>query len=166
MAELAQVLMLPPPTPPQRSALPVRDATDLAVNADASTGSDNARARRFRFRVYEGGDAGETDNTRTGTARGELGRAETGRAGSGRLTLVSDSNTSTRAQTDRSRSQSGSGADAFSSNPSSTFLAQSIAQEQLGDGLYNPPNQQAAIAYTRAATALTPRASAGINLSV
>jgi hypothetical protein len=152
MADLAQVLLLPPPAP-QRSTLPAREATDLTVSAEAPTG-DAARARRFRFRVYEGGDSGDAAQTATS------------RVGAGRITLVSDNASSAETDADASGLRRG-GTGTYtrlSGNPSSAFLAQSIAQEQLGDGLYNPPNRQATLAYTRAATALQPRLSAGIDL--
>ncbi len=46
------------------------------------------------------------------------------------------------------------------------FRPQSFAQEQLGEGLHNPPFAAASAAYTRTGAALNARASAGVNLSV
>lgn len=148
MADLAQILLLPPPTPyPQR--LPARE-NELAVNAEPQ-GGDTARAKRFRFRVYEGGESSET-NTDVSTRR----------AGN-RATL--DRNGSTEDATGQSPSRRirTASSDARSGN-SSAFLAQAFAQEQLGEGLYNPPFATATAAYGRTGAALNPRASAGLDI--
>jgi len=151
MADVAQVLMLPPPTPYQR--LPVREGHELAINED-SVGGEGARARRFRFRVHEGNDgSAASGDTRRAGAQGSV------------QTALSRSN----ASAGNSATGSTSGSIRYSSRDpgsgaSSTFLAQSIAQEQLGDGLHNPPNAAAAAAYSRAGTALTPRVSVGLDI--
>ena len=151
MADIAQVLLLPPPQPlPQR--LPAREH-ELAVNPEAQSGGDSARARRFRFRVHEGGDSSETNTdlaTRRTDSRAALnngGSAEdaTGQPASRRIRYASTGD-----------SRSGN---------SSTFLAQAFAQEQLGEGLHNPPFAAATAAYSRTGAALNPRASAGLDIS-
>jgi hypothetical protein len=149
MSDLAQVLLLPPPTPyPQR--LPARDSNELAVNADAQGGGDSARARRFRFRVYEGSESGETsvDQARGSNVRGALN--------GGRSTNSATSETAQPAIR-YSTGDSGSGS-------SSAFLAQAFAQEELGEGLHNPPFAVASAAYGRAGNALNVRASAGVDI--
>jgi len=152
MSDLAQVLLLPPPTPPQR--LPVREGNELAVNADAQGGGDSARARRFRFRVYEGSESGETsvDQARGSKVRGALN-------GGG-----STNSTTTQTQTQQQAIRYSTGDSGRGS--SSAFLAQAFAQEELGEGLHNPPFAAASAAYGRAGNALNTRASAGVNISV
>jgi len=159
MSDLAQVLLLPSPQPPQRLTVPqglsTRNAADLTVNADVATGGGNAQARRFRFRVHEGGNSGETGTQYDGA-----------QVGAGRLSLVSsEAGGADGADTKSSGGRRAGDSPRFISQASSAFLAQSIAQEQLGEGLHNPPLQDAAIAYTRAGTALTSRASAGISIT-
>jgi hypothetical protein len=132
MSDLAQILLLPPPTPPLQR-LPAREQ-ELAVNGEVQQqGGDAARGRRFRFRVHEGGEANTDIATRRADPRTTLtndGAAEdaTARASSGRIRYTT------------ADSRSGS---------SSAFLAQSFAQEQLGEGLHNPPFAQASAAYNR-----------------
>jgi hypothetical protein len=150
MADLAQILLLPPPTPPLQR-LPARES-ELAINAEPQ-GGDAARARRFRFRVYEGSESGET-NTDISTRRSG-GRAALNNNGSAEDATGQSS--SRRIRTATSDSRSGS---------SSTFLAQAFAQEQLGEGLHNPPYAAASAAYSRTGAALNPRTSAGVNISV
>jgi len=151
MSDLAQILLPPPPTPPLQR-IPARES-ELAVNADIQGGGDQARAKRFRFRVYEGGESNPTNNevaARRADPRQALtggnGSAEdaTGQASSGRIRYASSGD-----------SRSGS---------SSTFLAQSFAQEQLGEGLHNPPFAAATAAYGRTGAALNPRPSAGLDI--
>ena len=145
MADLAQILLLPPPTPPLQR-LPAREQ-DLAVNADAQ-GSDNARTRRFRFRVVEGEETTTDIATRrtSNATRGSTGSTENATADSA----------SPRIRYASSDSRQGS---------SSAFLAQTFAQEQLGEGLYNPPYAAASAAYSRTGAALNPRLSAGLDIS-
>jgi hypothetical protein len=149
MSDLS-ILLLPPPTPPLQR-LPAREQ-ELTVNADVQQGGgDAARARRFRFRVYDGGESSETGTDltarRTGgrAARTDSNSTEdaTARASAGRI----------RYATEDSRS-----------GASSTFLAQSFAQEELGEGLHNPPFAAATAAYSRTGAALNPRASAGVDI--
>ena len=159
MSDLAQILLLPPPTPPPQR-LPVgtagRASHELAVNPEAqgeAQGGDNARAKRFRFRVYDGSDSSETNvdysarrtDTRASVANRRSAEDATAQSSSGRIQY--------------GRGDSGRGS-------SSTFLAQSFAQEQLGEGLHNPPYATATAAYSRTGAALNPRASAGVNFSV
>jgi hypothetical protein len=149
MADFAQILLLPPPTPyPQR--LPARE-NELAVNADEQGGgAETARAKRFRFRVHEGDEASTDIATRRTDSRAALnsdGSTEdaTARSSSGRIRYASVD------------SRPGS---------SSAFLAQAFAQEQLGEGLHNPPFAAATSAYSRTGAALSAPASAGVDLSV
>jgi hypothetical protein len=150
MADLAQILLLPPPTPPIQR-LPAREQ-DLAVNAEAqgAQSADNARARRFRFRVVEGDEAGIDVATRrtTDTSLNGKGAAEDATADSSR-------SSPRRIRYANSDSHRGN---------SSAFLAQSFAQEQLGEGLHNPPFAAASAAYTRTGAALNPRLSAGLDI--
>ncbi len=152
MADFAQILLLPPPAP-YVQRLPARE-NELAVQAEVQgSGGDAARAKRFRFRVHDGGDSSET-NTDLATRRTDS-RAILDNEGS-----AGDATGQPSARSIRyARSDSGSGA-------SSAFLAQSFAQEQLGEGLHNPPFAAASAAYTRTGAALNARASAGVNLSV
>jgi hypothetical protein len=154
MADLAQVLLLPPPAPPPQR-LPARDQQELAINADPQQGGDSARARRFRFRVYEGGNSGETGTdyaTRGTGAQAALagGNGETGAADAG-----TDSGAGTRYAYNRQ----------FGYAASSPFIAQSIAQEHLSDGLHNPPTAAGTAAYGRTGAALNPPASAGVDIT-
>jgi hypothetical protein len=153
MADYAQILLLPPPQPPQQR-LPARES-DLAVNADAQQGGDSARARRFRFRVYEGNDSSETstDVARRAGARGALPGAESAAADSAETSTGSSAGF--RYSYNRNSGYAAS----------SAFVAQSIAQEHLSDGLHNPPNAAAAFAYNRAGAALNTRASAGLDIT-
>jgi hypothetical protein len=147
MADLAQILLLPPPTPPLQR-LPAREQ-DLAVSADVQQqGGDAARGKRFRFRVYEGGEtstdlATRRTDTRVPLTNGDSAEDATARSSSGRIRYA--------------RSD-------FPSGASSAFLAQTFAQEQLGEGLHNPPHAAAATAYGRTGAALNPRASAGLDI--
>lgn len=152
MADYAQILLLPPPQPPQQR-LPARES-DLAVNADAQQGGDSARARRFRFRVYEGNESSETsvDVARRTGSRTALSGAENSSSD------AAESSTESRRGLRYSYSSSSGYA------ASSAFVAQSIAQEHLSEGLHNPPNAAAAFAYNRAGAALTTRASAGVDI--
>jgi hypothetical protein len=149
MADLAQILLLPPPTPPLQR-LPAREQ-ERAVDPEVQQqGGDAARGKRFRFRVYEGGEASPDVATRRTDSRAALnhdGSAgdTTGRPSSGRI----------RSATGDSRS-----------GASAAFLAQAFAQEQLGEGLHKPPFAAATAAYTRTAAALDTRARAGVNISI
>jgi hypothetical protein len=151
MSDLAQILLLPPPTPPIQR-LPAREQ-ELAVNGEPQQqGGDAARGRRFRFRVYEGGEAHTDIATRRTDSRTTLNNEAatedaTAQGSSGRIRYATTGD-----------SRSGS---------SAAFLAQAFAQEQLGQGLHNPPFAAASAAYTRtgAATYGT-RTGANVSLSV
>ena len=149
MADIAQVLLLPPPTPPLQR-LPAREQ-ELAVNGEAQQqGGDAARARRFRFRVTEDGAA----NTDIATRRTDPRSTLTG----------NDAADDATSRTSSGRIRYATGADSRTGN-SSAFLAQAFAQEQLGEGLHNPPYAAATTAYSRTGAALTPRASAGVDIT-
>jgi hypothetical protein len=171
MAEIAQIYLLPPPVRPPATdrALAPRGSTGGAstpADSGAQDGSvqagssEQARARRFRFRVHEGGETSDTGTElatrRTGsnpalTASGiDLGNSDSLESQSGR------SGRSTGPNTTLSKPNTGA---------SSAFLAQSIAQEQLGEGLHNPPYAAASTAYSRTGAALTPAPSAGVNIT-
>ena len=162
MAEIAQVLMLPPPVrnPATERALASQGQAPAPEDGSAQAGSaDPGRARRFRFRVYEGGEASQTgtelDTRRTGgKAAFTASQIDLGH---------SDSLESRSGQSGRSTAQNGTYRP--STGASSAFLAQSIAQEQLGEGLHNPPFAAATTAYTRTGAALTGRPSAGIDIT-
>ena len=154
MSEIAQILLLPPPPRANTRALAPQTQDDTAVQPAAA---DQARARRFRFRVHEGGETAEPG-------------AELDTRRAGRPAALAPRN----ATLDRSSllNADGQGRDRrpalFGADPgrgaSSAFLAQSIAQEQLGEGLHNPPYATASAAYTRTGASLTPRRTAGIDL--
>ena len=148
------MLLLPPP--PRPPAVLTPQERDPAATAQGAA-QDQARARRFRFRVYEGGEAADA-NTQYNASR--AGNA----AGFARTGIGSDDSNALDAQCDahgRPRFHFSRTA----SSASSAFVAQSIAQEQLGEGLHNPPTAAAAAAYTRAGTALSPRPTAGVDIS-
>src|SRR4051812_24390572 len=146
MPDFAQILLLPPPTP-SLQRLPAREH-DLSVNPEAQGA---AQAKRFRFRVYEGGESSQADTdlaTRQSRERASLANDGTTEDASGRSTQG------------RIRYANG---DSRSGN-SNAYLAQAFAQEQLGEGLYNPPFAAATAAYSRTGRALNERASAGLDI--
>jgi hypothetical protein len=148
MSDLAQILLLPPPTPPtQRQQAREQE---LAVNPDLQQqGGDAARGRRFRFRVHEGGESNTDIATRRTDPRSTL-------SGNGASEDATGQPSSGRIRTATADSRNGS---------SSAFLAQAFAQEQLGDGLHNPPYAAASAAYTRTGAA-TYAASTGTTVSL
>jgi len=143
MADYAQILLLPPPVPPPQR-LPAREQ-ELAVTE--GQGGDNARARRFRFRVVEGGETSTDLATR--------------RAGA---TTLDNSGSTENATADSSSPRIRYASSDTHRGSSTAFLAQTFAQEQLGEGLYNPPFAAATAAYSRTGAALNPRASAGLDI--
>jgi hypothetical protein len=148
MADFAQILLLPPPTPyPQR--LPARES-ELAVNAETQ-GGDSARARRFRFRVHDGGESSEA------------GLAAATRGAGTRAALIGNGPTEDATAQSSSRRVRYANPDSRSGS-SSAFLAQAFAQEELGEGLHNPPFATAAAAYGRTGAALNSRATAGLDI--
>jgi hypothetical protein len=151
LSDLAQILLLPPPTPPLQRQ-PAREQ-ELAVNPELQQQGDAAaRGRRFRFRVLEGEEAGTDIATRRTDPRGTT---LTGNGAAGDATSQPSSGRIRYATAD---SRSGS---------SSAFLAQSFAQEQLGEGLHNPPYAAASAAYTRTgAAAYAGRTGSNVSLSV
>lgn len=168
MADIAQIYLLPPPVrlPGTDRALTPQQSQGASAPADGSSqagaaASDQGRARRFRFRVYEGGEA---SNTGTELQTRRTGTNPTTPGASGIDLGNSDSLESQGGRSGRSAAQDG----AYRPNTgaSSAFLAQSIAQEQLGEGLHNPPFAAATTAYTRTGAAtLTQRSSAGVDIS-
>src|SRR5687768_8478316 len=144
MADFAQILLLPPPTPyPQR--LPARES-ELAVNAETQ-GGDAARARRFRFRVHDGGESSEANLT--AATRGAGTRAALTGNGSTEYAAAQSSSPRVRYANPHARPTS-----------SSAFLAQALAQEELGEGLHNHPFATSTTAYSRTGYALNSRATA------
>lgn len=143
MADIGRILYLPPAVVTGRAAgIPGEDRARQAVPAvetDAANADANqARAKQFRFRVYDGGRPDQTlagDNglptRRTGNARAD--EAERGSQGN------ADANTG--------RTQNFASGFTTASAP---FLAQLIAQEQLQAGLHDPPLRQADRAYRQA----------------
>lgn len=168
MADIGRILYLPPPVPPSaaqsaaapgqgakagRSVAPTPgDTTQRGVVAaiDGDPGaSAGGRSKQFRFRVYDGSRPDEAlagDNglptRRTPTSPAPTGRTgaaqeETTIRGPGRLDAPSG---------EAARGTTGTGL----ATPSSAFLAQLIAQEQLRPGLFDPPLRDADLAYRRA----------------
>jgi hypothetical protein len=150
MADLARILALPAPrsfgpgTSPAGGLLrPIRSgrADEAAGNnlptesvrlADAAEEA-TAQAKRFRFRVYDGA-------SRDAQA-GELQRDQASVAG----------NRPKVAAVARDQVNAGSAeADPAEPKAIATFLAQLIAQQQLGQGLHAPPVKAADLAYRRA----------------
>ena len=163
MAEIAQIYLLPPPVRPPATerALATQSQAGSAAPQDGSNqagSSDQLRARRFRFRVNEGGETSQT-----GTEL-DARRAGSNAATSSAIDL-GDSE-SLQSQSGRGGRSSGRDGTFHTANPrtSSAFLAQSIAQEQLGEGLHNPPFAQATTAYSRTGAALIQRPSAGVDV--
>jgi hypothetical protein len=157
MADIGQILLLPPPAQVRPAATARALAPQAAPGGSTAGSEDPARARRFRFRVYEGGEASDT-----GT------QLETRHAGSPSALTASSIDVGNTDQLDSEAGRSGGGnVTRFGSNPgaSSAFLAQSIAQEQLGEGLHNPPHAAAAAAYTSTGASLDRRPSAGFDIS-
>ena len=151
MPDLGQILLLPPPQP-LISRLPAREQ-DLAVNPDPQT-ADIARAKRFRFRIHEGGDSAQTNT--------DLATRQTG----SRVARNNERSTEDASgQPSQGRIRYATG-DSRSGN-SSAFLAQAFAQEQLGEGLHNPPFAAAAQAYGRTgAPTYAAQTGSSVNLSV
>src|SRR5512142_432847 len=141
MAEIGQIYLLPPPVRPPATdrALATQQQAQAPQDGSSQAGSsDQLRARRFRFRVYEGGETSET-----GT---EL---DTRRTGSNAAATASNIDLG---NSDSLQSQNGRS-------------GRSSAQEQLGEGLHNPPFAAATTAYSRTGAALTQRPSAGVDIS-
>jgi hypothetical protein len=138
--------------------VPVSAARDPVAAAPDASAQEQVRARRFRFRVHEGGEASDPNTHHDARRAGDAARLTgTGSDAEGANALDAHSDKTGRSRLTFSRN------DGFGA--SSAFLAQSIAQEQLGQGLHNPPHAAAATAYTRAGAALTPRLSAGVDLT-
>ena len=148
MSDLAQILLLPPPIPPLQRQ-PAREQ-ELAANPELQQqGGDAARGRRFRFRIHEGGES----NTDIATRRTDPRTTLTSNAS---VEDATSQPSSGRIRTATGDSRNGS---------SSAFLAQAFAQEQLGEGLHNPPYAAASAAYTRTGAAAY-GASIGTNVSL
>jgi hypothetical protein len=150
MSDLAQILLLPPPTPPLQRVRPREQ--ELVVNGEAQQqGGEAARGKRFRFRVHEGGESNTDIATRRTDPRATL-------SGNGAAEDATRQASSGRIRSAGAGSRSGS---------SSAFLAQAFAQEQLGEGLHNPPFAAASAAYTRTGSAAyAARTGATVSLSV
>jgi len=163
MAEIAQIYLLPPPVRPPATDRALAAQQQSQAPSDGSTqagSSDPLRARRFRFRVHEGGETSapgtELDTRRIGS-----------NAAASASSIDLGNSDSLESQSGRSGRSSGRDSTFYNANPgaSSAFLTQSIAQEQLGEGLHNPPFAAATTAYSRTGAALTPRPSAGVDVS-
>ncbi|TDQ82088.1 hypothetical protein A8950_1908 [Dongia mobilis] len=157
MAEIGRLLFLPPPAVPGRAGTiqpggsqpaqispnryPANQspaAGGIGAAEGAADRQENARAKAFRFRVYDGGRPDESLSGNAGVpardaaanrAAGAEARRESAAAGESRR-VPADAVTA--------------------SGFSAPFLAQLIAQEQLRPGLYDPPLQQADRAYRQA----------------
>ena len=163
MQEIPRAILLPPPstqrstrgTSPADQDLPVEVGARRSANSGASSflalietrredsvefTADSRGAKQFRFRPYTNrGATAERDsesNTIERPAAGEL-------AAPGDSALDDAGAHAARAAFDGFESGDGS-------RNSSAFLASFIAQEQLSDGLYNPPYGNASDAYRRA----------------
>src|SRR5262249_34288357 len=111
--------------------------------------------RRFHFRVNAGGD---TDQA---SAQYEAIRGDQSLIG-----LVPEGFYSGGIAGDRlGGGTTGAALLGFSAASSGGLLAQSIRQEQWGEGLHTPPHEAATLAYTRAGAAWTQPAGAGISLT-
>lgn len=153
MQEIPRAILLPPPSA-QRSTrgtssadqdLPVEIGARRSANAGASSflalietrreDSVEFKGKQFRFRPY---------TNRGGTTERESEANTIERPAAGELAAPDESdNQAARAVFDGYESGDGS-------RNSSAFLASFIAQEQLSDGLYNPPYGGASDAYRRA----------------
>lgn len=152
MADVSRLLLLPPPGQQGRNS-PARIG---AGRGDGDSGSDlsprieeagdstaNARGKQFRFRVFDGGRSDQL-------------------AGNAEVPVRADANTRDSNAADNTAATSGRTAalgfqgKGSTSNavplgtPSSAFLAQLIAQEQLKPGLFDPPVKEADRAYRQA----------------
>ena len=152
MADIGRLLLLPPPAIPGRNA-PARvgagrgegeagDERGAAARVEETADSTSqARGKQFRFRVVDGGRNDSLGNAEV-PARTDPNAA--GRnTGNARDALGSQA-TSNRGAT------SGSNSGVPLGTPQATFLAQLIAQEQLPQGLYDPPVKAADRAYRQA----------------
>lgn len=158
MPDIAQILALPVPirpTPPD-SLAQHRGKVAGAAYAAAEQG---VQGRRFRFRVYEDGNTGTENNARRATSspRSQIAPFQ-GRDGG----AANES----AARSSGSRNTAYQYVNTRTASPSTAFLAQSIAQEQLGQGLHNPPYAAASAAYTRTGNAVSYRTSLGVDVSV
>jgi hypothetical protein len=168
MADIAQMLMLPAPTHSyaltQRYRDGVSDQPDSAT--DRNTRQNGQAAHRFRFRVYENGnaEAPATESDAPGVARQNRLRLVDG-------AFANATNTRDNARADKiARADARTGGDNRTVNHafaavSSAFLTQAIAQEQLREGLHNPPVAAANAAYARANATLAASTSSGLDIS-
>jgi hypothetical protein len=153
MADIGRILSLPAPAVSGRpnaiqpasadARARASDSRDLlaAAGIDA-TDANGARAKSFRFRVYDGGRADEALAGDNGIPARRTGAAPADAPESGGNRIGADG-----AGTSRS---TGNGNAAGLATPSAAFLAQLIAQEQLRPGLYDPPLRAADRAYRQA----------------
>jgi hypothetical protein len=159
MPDITQILALPVPLRPAPHD-PLALSRGKVAGAAYSNAQEGVQGRRFRFRVYEDGNAGGTENnTRraSGSARGQVAPFN------GRDSRAANDST---ARSSGNRNSAYQYLNTRTTGSSSAFLAQSIAQEQLGQGLYNPQYAAASAAYTRTGNAVSYRTSIGVNLSV
>nr|WP_298683256.1 hypothetical protein [uncultured Dongia sp.] len=146
MADVSR-LLLPPPSTIGRTPLArigegkgeARDEQGLVQAVDETAdATGGARAKQFRFRVLDGGRSDQLAGNAELPARTRPGQDSTAEAAS-----TGGAQTTTNA-----RGQQGSGVPL--GTPLATFLAQLIAQEQLPQGLYDPPVKAADRAYRQA----------------
>lgn len=151
MADISRILALPPPVSGSagrglgESRVLVSSAP---ASATAEADTDSARARQFRFRVYDGGRTGAPLGGDNGVPaqRARIGEGETASDSAG-----DTEGTAARRQVLGTSGLNRQAADELGlATPSSAFLAQLIAQEQLQPGLYDPPVKAADRAYRQA----------------
>lgn len=156
MADIGRILYLPPTVVTGRATgIPGEDRGQQpvpAVETDAANAeAGQARAKQFRFRIYDGG---RPDQALAGDNGLPTRRADNLRPDD------ADNPRRQSADSEAARRQNSAGAFATASAP---FLAQLIAQEQLQPGLHDPPLRAADRAYRQAGgeSALADRAATG-----
>lgn len=155
MADIGRLLLLPPPALPGRNT-PARIAGrsegdlsgDLGLTArvdEAGDATSNTRGKQFRFRVLDGGRGDSSSNSLGGNAEVPA-RTDPNAAGNGARQAAG-----LDYQAGGNRGAAGDSKGGIPlGTPQATFLAQLIAQEQLPQGLYNPPVKTADRAYRQA----------------
>lgn len=157
MADIGRILLLPPPAVPGRNA-PARvgagrdeagasagsgDEQGIATRVDETADStSNARNKQFRFRVVDGGRSDSLGNAEVPARTDPNATDQNATAARDALGFQAAGNRGTA-------SGNGKGGVPLGT-PTATFLAQLIAQEQLPQGLYDPPVKAADRAYRQA----------------
>jgi hypothetical protein len=145
MADVSR-LLLPPPSTIGRTPLArigegkgdeSRDDRSLIARVDeAGDATSGGRAKQFRFRVLDGGRSDQLAGNAELPARTRPNQENAAEA------------VASSTQAAAARGRQGSGVPL--GTPLATFLAQLIAQEQLPQGLYDPPVKAADRAYRQA----------------